>query len=240
MMRALFGGQMIIFPGKLQASAVIFDFDGVIVDTEPLHYKAFQLLLEPLGLGYSWQQYLETYMGFDDRDAFIEAFSANGRRLESSELHALIDQKAHIFQDVIRSGITSYSGVVDLIRKFHRTRVPLAICSGALRSDIIPILDMLDIADCFAIIVTAEDVVKSKPDPECYQLTYEKLCTQYPQTAICKADTLVIEDTPAGIEAAQKAGMQVIAVANSYPHETITHASYVVDSLEELVNFHIK
>jgi beta-phosphoglucomutase len=230
---------MIIFPGNLLANAVIFDFDGVIVDTEPLHYRAFQLLLEPLGLGYSWEKYLETYMGFDDRDAFIEVFSTHGRELESAKLHDLITQKAHIFQDVIRNGITAYSGVVNLIRQLRGNQIPLAICSGALRSDIIPILDMLDIADCFAIIVTAEDVVKSKPDPECYQLTFEKLCTQYPLTSINKTDTLVIEDTPAGIDAAQKAGLKVVAVANSYPHETIAHANYVVDSLEELVKFHI-
>jgi beta-phosphoglucomutase len=230
---------MVIFPGKLQACAVIFDFDGVIVDTEPLHFKAFQVLLEPLGLGYSWEQYLETYMGFDDRDAFIEAFSAHGKTLAPAELHAMIGQKAHIFQDVIRSGITAYSGVVNLIKKLHAEQIPLAICSGALRSDILPILEMLDIAECFAVIITAEDVAKSKPDPECYRLTFEKLNDLSP-AAIPKTHTLVIEDTPAGIESAQGAGLQVIAVANSYPHETIAKASLVIDSLEELISFQVE
>ena len=62
---------MVVFPVGLQADAVIFDFDGVIVDTEPLHHRAFQRILEPLGLGFSWQEYVDTYMGFDDRDAFL-------------------------------------------------------------------------------------------------------------------------------------------------------------------------
>ena len=81
---------MVKFSGGLLAEAVIFDFDGVIVDTEPLHYAAFQRLLEPLGLGFSWEQYVETYMGFDDRDAFIEAFKADGTGLvgsDAAELH---------------------------------------------------------------------------------------------------------------------------------------------------------
>src|SRR5512138_2701959 len=81
---------MVIFPGGLQAEAVIFDFDGVIVDTEPLHYAAFQRLLEPLGLGFSWEQYVETYMGFDDRDAFVEAFNGDSRGLTATELLNLI------------------------------------------------------------------------------------------------------------------------------------------------------
>jgi beta-phosphoglucomutase len=67
-------------------NAVIFDFDGIIVDTEPLHYRAFQEILEPMGLGYSWQEYLERYMGFDDRDAFREAFQVAGRPLSDNEL----------------------------------------------------------------------------------------------------------------------------------------------------------
>jgi beta-phosphoglucomutase-like phosphatase (HAD superfamily) len=73
-------------------NAVIFDFDGIIVDTEPLHYKAFQEILEPLGLGYSWQEYQDLYMGFDDRDAFREAFSAGGRSLSDQELKERIEE----------------------------------------------------------------------------------------------------------------------------------------------------
>lgn len=230
---------MLIFSEKLQASAVIFDFDGVIVDTEPLHYKAFQSLLEPLGLGYSWESYQDTYMGFDDRDAFVAAFSAHGKKLTATELQFLIDQKAHIFQDIIRHGITAYPGVVSLIKLLHGNLIPLAICSGALRSDIMPILDTLDIAGCFAVIITAEDVAKSKPDPECYRLTFERLCAQFPLTTLSRSHTLVIEDTPAGIQAAQEGGLQVIAVANSYPHESIANATHVVESLEELINFRI-
>ncbi len=78
---------MITFPGGYQAKAVIFDFDGVIVDTEPLHYAAFQRILEPEGLHFSWQEYIETYIGFDDRDAFSHAFATRGKALTAHMLH---------------------------------------------------------------------------------------------------------------------------------------------------------
>ncbi len=227
---------MILFPNGIKAEAVIFDFDGVIVDTEPLHYRSFQRLLEPLGLGFSWQEYTDSYMGFDDRDAFLEAFAAGGRELNLEELHSLIAWKADIFQEVIRDGVTAYPGVVDLIRRLHTEGVPLAISSGALRSDIDPILSILGLQECFKTIVTADDVTKSKPDPECYQLAFDRLCQQHGQS-FPKNFTVAIEDTPAGIISARQAGLQVIAVLNSYPPEKLCEASLLTDSLEALVDF---
>ncbi|MDO9069635.1 MAG: HAD family phosphatase [Deltaproteobacteria bacterium] len=227
---------MVLFSNRMCAEAVIFDFDGVIVDTEPLHYKSFQRVLEPLGLGFGWQNYIDIYMGFDDRDAFVEAFAAGGRELIPATLQTLIDQKALVFQDVIRDGVTAYPGVVELIQRLHAQKVPLAISSGALRSDIDPILTILGLQNCFDIIVTAEDVKKSKPDPECYQQAFDKLCNLN-NKAYVKSYVVAIEDTPAGISAARSAGLQVIAVSNSYPPERLSDAFFVTDSLETLVGF---
>ncbi|MFA7060640.1 MAG: HAD family phosphatase [Pedobacter sp.] len=227
---------MVIFPGGLQAAAVIFDFDGVIVDTEPLHYKAFKQILIPHGLGFSWEQYIETYMGFDDRDAFVQAFNTKNIQLSHDELTQLISAKAAIFQDVIRSGVTPYPGVIDLIKTLHSANTPLAICSGALRSDIMPILKMLNISDCFGIIVSADEVAKSKPDPECYRLAFERLSARWPLSVLLAAQTLAIEDTPAGISAALNAGIQVIAVTNSYQRQYLSDATFIVESLEQLVS----
>lgn len=228
-----------MFPGGLQAEAVIFDFDGVIVDTEPLHYKAFQQILIPHGLGFSWEQYIETYMGFDDRDAFVEAFNTKGKQLSHDELTQLIAAKADIFQNVIRSGVTPYPGVIDLINTLHRAKTPLAICSGALQSDIMPILEMLNISDCFSIVVSADEVAKSKPDPECYRLAFERLSAHWPLSVLLPAQALAIEDTPAGISAASNAGLQVIAVTNSYQRNYLSDATFIVESLEQLVSCHI-
>jgi beta-phosphoglucomutase len=227
---------MILFENGIRAEAVIFDFDGVIVDTEPLHYKSFQRVLEPLRLGFGWQDYVDTYMGFDDRDAFVEAFKRGAVKLDSDLLHYLISKKALLFQDVISDGVTAYPGVIELIRRLQAEKIPLAICSGALRSDIHPILTILGLTDYFDTVVTAEDVIKSKPDPECYRLAFDKLCQRH-KMSLSTGSTVAIEDTPTGILSARLAGLQVIAVSNSYPNEKLSDASFVTDSVESLVDF---
>jgi len=211
-------------------SAVIFDFDGIIVDTEPLHYRAFQAILEPLGLGYSWEEYVGLYMGFDDRDAFREAFRVHGRTLTGHELEQLIDRKAAAFQDIISSGVAPYPGVVELIQSINGN-VPLALCSGALRCDILPILTGLGLSEAFDVMVTAEEVTASKPDPASYALAVERLATAFPGRRIVAGHCIAIEDTPAGIASATGAGIPVIAVTNSYPAERLAGAVKVVDSL---------
>jgi beta-phosphoglucomutase len=225
---------MIVFSSGIQTEAVIFDFDGVIVDTEPLHYKAFQRVLEPLALGFTWEEYVESYIGFDDRDAFRHVYSSHGTKLSQEQLHGLIEQKALFFSDVIQSGVSAYPGVLDLISHLHMHKIPLAICSGALRTDIDPILSMLGISDYFDVIVTADDVATSKPDPECYQLAFQRLQSAH-KFSFTKDATLVIEDTPAGISAAKAAGLPVCAVTNSYPAAILDQATFVTESLSLLL-----
>ncbi|MDD2736483.1 MAG: HAD family phosphatase [Desulfuromonadaceae bacterium] len=225
---------MISLPNGITAEAVIFDFDGVIVDTEPLHYASFQRTLEPLGLHFTWQEYVETYIGFDDRDAFRYAFSANDMALNRDTLRQLIDRKASVFKEVISSGVTAYPGVVALIQLLHTNKVPLAICSGALLSDIDPILDMLNISEYFNIIVTADDVAASKPDPECYELAFQKLLSAH-NNSFSKGTTIAIEDTPAGISSAKAAGLKVCAVTNSYPAANLEQATFIVESLTSFI-----
>ena len=211
-------------------TAVIFDFDGIIVDTEPLHYRAFQVILEPMGLGYAWEEYVNLYMGFDDRDAFREAFRVHGRALGDHELERLIDRKAAAFQEIIAGGVAPYPGVVELIKSIAGT-LPLALCSGALRCDILPILAGLGLSDAFDVMVTADEVTASKPDPASYALAVERLVAAFPGRRINPGHCIAIEDTPAGIASAKGAGISVIAVTNSYPAERLTGALKVVDSL---------
>lgn len=215
-------------------TAVIFDFDGVIVDTEPLHYRAFQEVLKPLGLGYGWEEYLATYIGFDDRDAFRTVFASAGQTMDGHRLADLIALKAHAFNRIIAGGVVPYQGVVELIRDV-KENVPAALCSGALRCDIDPILEQLSLAGVFDAIVTADDVPASKPDPASYLLTVRRLAEAFPATVrLDSASMLAIEDTPAGIASARGAGLKVLAVTNSYPAEKLTAASSIVDSLATL------
>ncbi|WP_243371311.1 HAD family phosphatase [Geotalea sp. SG265] len=211
-------------------AAVIFDFDGIIVDTEPLHYKAFQEVLVPLGLGYSWEEYVGHYIGFDDRDAFREAYAAGGKALDADELSMMIGKKAAAFNCIIAAGVTPFPGVVELIRTLKGT-CPIGLCSGALASDIAPILQQLHIGGVFDILVTADEVAASKPDPESYQLAVKRLAEAFPALSIAPARCLAIEDTPAGIASATAAGLKVLAVTNSYPEEKLGAAARVVESL---------
>lgn len=211
-------------------AAIIFDFDGIIVDTEPLHYKAFQEVLVPLGLGYSWEDYVGHYIGFDDRDAFREAFAAGGQTLDAHKLAALIGKKAAAFNRIISAGVTPFPGVVELIRSLQGT-LPVGLCSGALASDITPILKQLNIGAAFDVIVTADEVAASKPDPESYLLAVKRLAEKFPARKIFPTHCLAIEDTPAGIASATGAGLKVLAVTNSYPQEKLTAAARVVESL---------
>lgn len=213
--------------------AVIFDFDGVIVDSEPFHYQAFQRVLQPLGLGFSWQEYLDCYIGFDDRDAFREVHRQAGRDLSDSLLQELIDRKAAVFPDVVAGSAQPYPGVVELIRDLA-SQLPLALCSGALRSDILPILEQLGIREHFSVLVTADDVHVSKPDPASYRLAVTRLQETFPQLAFSPNRCFAIEDTPAGIASAVGAGVRVIAVTNSYAAEALSSATIVVSSLADI------
>lgn len=213
--------------------AVVFDFDGIIVDSEPLHYRAFQKVLEPLGAGFSWDEYIKRYMGFDDRDAFREAFSVARLPLPEQRLSEIISLKAALFHEVAAEGVSSYPGVIQLIRSISGT-IPLAICSGALRSDILPVLEMLSIQDCFDCIVTAEDVAASKPDPASYRLAINKLQLLFPINELTPSAAIAIEDTPAGISSAKGAGLKVLSVTNSYPATDLAYADLVVASLADV------
>ena len=214
--------------------AVIFDFDGVLVDTEPLHYKAFLAVLDPLGLGFPWEEYVATYMGFDDRDAFREAFRARGRPLGEKRVASLVAAKSRVFLEIIRDGVEPYPGALPMIASLHAAGIPLAISSGALRTDVAPILARLGIESRFAVTVTADDVRKSKPDPESYALAFRRLSSMLPTRVTAPGKSFAVEDTPAGVRSAKGAGLRVLAVTNSYAAGDLAEADWVFDSLENV------
>lgn len=202
-------------------SAVIFDFDGIIVDSERLHWTAFNRVLSPRGRTISWDEYVQIFIGFDDRDTFRHALPEIGK----TELTGLISQKAAAFQELLESdGAAALPGAVDLIKHLSGN-IPLAICSGALREDILPVLKQLGVENAFDTLVTANDTHISKPDPAPYRLAMQKLGVN---------GGLAIEDTPAGIASAKGAGLKVLSVTNSYAPEFLTQADAVVASLEGL------
>jgi beta-phosphoglucomutase len=206
-------------------SALIFDFDGVIVDTEPVHYRAFQEVLEPLKLGFPWEEYVGAYIGGDDRDVFRLRYRNAGKKLDDQKLAVFIAQKAAAFQRLVHvAGVKPYPGVIELIAAAEQKKIPVALCSGALRSDIEPVLKANGLEKTFAAIVTADDVAASKPDPASYRIVVEKL-------GLAPRTCLAIEDTPAGIQSAKGAGLKVVAVTNSHGRDKLFGADRIVNSL---------
>ena len=212
----------------IMLQAVIFDFDGVIVDSEPWHHKALNAVLESDHIQIEWDLYQKLYIGFDDRDALKTAFKKARKHLSSKKLSERIEQKAIIFKQYAQSGeLTTLPGAIQLIKSIP-IRLPIGLCSGALRSDIESIITAHNIKENFRTIVTAEDTKKSKPDPAPYQLALKNLKIIEPTNAVA------IEDTPAGIHSAKKAGMKVLAVTTSFSAEHLTEADAIANSLENV------
>jgi beta-phosphoglucomutase len=214
--------------------AVIFDFDGVLVDSEPLHYRAFQEVLVPLGLGYGYARYVEHYIGFDDRDGFREAFREARLPLDADRLAGLLRDKAQAFQRIVSKGVQPFPGALALVQDLSGHGVPLAIASGALRQEIAWILQAIGIEQSFSIIVAADDVQQSKPHPETYQMALRRLQTAFESANIRAHNCVVIEDTANGILAAKNAGLRCVAVTHSSPASSLHAADHIVGSLAQL------
>lgn len=212
--------------------AIIFDFDGVIADTEPLHYAGLRRTLEDIGITLTESDYYANYLGFDDRGCVLAALQANGRPITQELVHDLMKKKAVAYLDSIKDHLVIFPGV----REFVRTagaRYPLAIASGALRQEIELILEQAGIRNAFLHITSAEDVSRGKPDPQPFQFALAGLTQQRPALALQAGSCLVIEDSLPGIRAAKSAGMKVLAVANTHTVQDLHEAHAIAHSLAE-------
>jgi len=214
--------------------AVIFDCDGILVDTEPLHYRAFQKVLVPLRLGHDYARYIGHFIGFDDRDTFVHAFREAGIELEEATLERLIEAKSMALREIIEQGVPSFPGVVELVKELLDRGIPMAVASGALRHEVEAFIASLGLKRAFLAIVAADEVKKSKPDPETYLLAIERLRQLQGSRRLDPMNCIAIEDTRAGIRSAKSAGLLVIAVTNSFSVPELTEADKVIDSLSEL------
>ena len=217
-------------------AAVLFDFDGVIVDSERLHHETMVAAMAGQGPATPWEFYREHLMGFDDRGAFAVLLERAGIEPTPEEVRRRIARKADLFAQHAAAGrVPAFPGAADLVRACAAAG-PVGLCSGALRSDVDPVLAALGLADCFSEKVTAEDVAASKPDPACYRLCVARLAARFPERGIAPATCVAIEDTDDGIVSARGAGIPVVAVATNLPADWLraAGAAAVVDSLAGL------
>lgn len=212
--------------------AVIFDFNGVIVDDEPLHLALLRQVLGEMGLPWAEEDYAAKYLGRTDRACFALALRDAGRIAQADDavvVERLVARKAELYQRAIGEQVSFFPGVRELARRLAE-KFPLAVASGALRNEIEVVLRRGGVRDCFQAIIAAEDVVRGKPDPEGFLKALAALNAERKQT-IHPAACLVIEDSVAGVEAARRAGMRCLAVTNSYPAEALRGADWRVSSL---------
>lgn len=214
--------------------AIVFDCDGVLVDSEPLHYRAFQEVLRPFGLCFDYSQYLEKFIGFDDRETFIEAFQGVQPPLTREMLLRLIEDKARSLERILSGGIETFPGVVELVRHLADRGVPLAVASGALKHEVEGFIRALGLNGAFSAVVTADEVERSKPDPETYRVAVKRLGANTGRPWLSCADCMAIEDTPAGIRSAGEAGLFVLGVTNSFPADELREAHRVLSTLKGL------
>lgn len=212
--------------------AVIFDFNGVIVDDEPLHRRAFAAVLERLGHTLTEEEYVARYLGYDDRECFESALrDRTGRDAPADLLDRLVEEKADEYRALIDRDLRLYPGAKALVERLA-PRVPLAINSGARAHEIALILARTGMTDLFLATVSADEVAHGKPAPDGYDEAFRRLRARVPDgRTLAPRDCLVIEDAPNGIRAALAAGLRCVAVASTRPASDLHEAERVYADL---------
>ncbi len=213
--------------------AVIFDFDGVITDSEILHLRAFNQSLAPYGIKITTNEYYTTYLGFNDNDCYSLLVEKGLLKMDKQEINALMKQKKRIFEQLAKAEGKMIEGVRDFLTMLEQNNVPMAICSGSLLTEVEMVLEDARLRHLFEVIVSGEQVKKGKPDPEGFLLSLQRL-NENRENSITANQCIVIEDSHWGLEAAKAAGMHTIAVTNSYDAEQLSQAEKIVTRLNEL------
>jgi beta-phosphoglucomutase-like phosphatase (HAD superfamily) len=205
---------------------VIFDFDGVIADTERLHLAALQDVLRPLGVVLDDEEYAARYLGCTDNDLLVALSRDRSLVWSRSEIASLIADKGVRFSALVSGGSVVFPSAIRCVKRLAAAGAALAIASGAFRHEIETILDSAGLRHIFPAIAGAEDYAEGKPSPAPFLEAARK-------TGRSASDAVAIEDTPWGLTAARAAGCATIAVTHTYPRSRLT-ADVVIGSLDEL------
>ena len=217
--------------------AVLFDFNGVIINDEPIHERLIGQILVEENLRPKPGEFREVCLGRSDRACISELLSRRGRFVTEAYLMQLMSRKAQAYQQELENleKLPIFPAVEDLIYKVRVAKLKIGLVTGALRSEVETVLNRAKLAEYFSVIVSGDEITASKPDPEGYLLAVQRLNAEFPDLNLQPSQCLAIEDTPPGIQAAKRAGIQVVGVANSYPfHFMQRQANWAVDYLTDL------
>lgn len=195
--------------------AIIFDFDGVIVDSERLHLRAYQDILAPEGVTLSSDDYFERYLGYDDVGVFKALGKDRDLPMDDGRVHSLIARKGARYESLVTAGEMFFPGAADFIRTAAGAGVPIAIASGSLTHEIEDTLDRGNLRHYFPVIVGADQTERSKPSPDPYLAAFAKL-RAHTGRPLEAWRSVAIEDTKWGLVSARGADLRCVAVTNTY------------------------
>ena len=212
--------------------AVVFDFDGMIANSEPLHFRAYKDVLAARGLTLTEPAYYERYLGYDDIGAFKAIAGDEGVSMSNADIAALVERKAVRMEELEHGSSVLFPGARTAIERMA-AGWPTAIASGALKAEILRVLDRESLRQYFPIVVSAEDTPASKPDPAPYLRVVELLTSRVHR--LQASDCVTIEDSKWGLLSAKSAGLRTIGVTHTYPaHELSDAADLVIAHLDQL------
>ena len=206
-------------------SAVVFDFDGVLANSEPLHLRAYQEVLSHVGVTLSRDEYYAHYLGFNDVGAFKAIGRAHGQEWDEHQIAALVARKIFVFDQVLASTDVLYPAAARCVERLA-ARFALGIASGALRHEIDAVLRRNHLDRYFRFVVAAGDTRHSKPSPDPYLRAAEL-------HALPSTSCVAIEDSRWGIASAQSAGMRCVGITHTYPAQELATADAVIESLND-------
>jgi len=218
--------QFAVNTGSADASrqkAIIWDMDGVIADTAPYHFKAWQHVFQKRGVNFTEADFRRNFG--QRNDTIVRKIL--GEDLLASEVDAITSEKEKNFRQKARQKIKPLPGAINLIKSLKEHGFSLALASSAPTENIQLVLKGLDISDCFQAIVWGREVMEGKPSPQGFLLAAQKL-------GVAPKNCVVIEDAVAGVAAAKRAGMRCLAITNTNPRVSLAEADFIVDTLEEI------
>lgn len=221
----------------MSLKAVLFDFNGVIIKDEAIRLQVIDEILIQENLQPQGVSKRQAIVGCSDGAYLQQILTTRGRIVSEAYLTGLLKRKAQAYVAKLETieKLPLYPGVEDLIFQVRSRNLKLAIVSGALGPEIETVLTRAKLAEHFKVIVSGEDVATTKPEPDGYLLGVERLNLEYPGLNLQPQECLVIEDTPVSIEAAKRAQMQVVGVANTYPFHILQRCcNWTVDYLNDL------
>jgi len=213
--------------------AIAFDLDGTLSDTEPLHFEAFKEVIHPVGIEIPREDYYSRLIGLNDHDCFALLLREHGQDASEEHVAELIARKAAVYGAIIAERDVLYPGAAEFVQRCAE-RFPLILVTGTLHAEAETILHRAHLRSLFVDIIAAEDTARGKPEPDGFLTALGRLgFILRPHPSIVAAECLAIEDTVAGIEAAHRAGMPVLALCQTTTADALRAADLIRPSIGE-------